>query len=56
MHNTYDVYNGMAAADLEDVVWQKSLHSNSQGNCVEFAALPGARWRCATRASRTVRR
>ncbi|MFI6844159.1 DUF397 domain-containing protein [Kitasatospora sp. NBC_00085] len=41
MHNTYDVYNGMAAADLEDVVWQKSLHSNSQGNCVEFAALPG---------------
>lgn len=55
-HDTYDTYNGMAAADLEGVVWQKSLHSNSQGNCVEFAALPGARWRCATRASRTVRR
>ncbi|MFB6894211.1 DUF397 domain-containing protein [Kitasatospora sp. NPDC056327] len=43
-HNTYDpfdTYNGMAATDLEGVVWQKSLHSNSQGNCVEFAALPG---------------
>ncbi|CAN3984328.1 MULTISPECIES: DUF397 domain-containing protein [Streptomycetaceae] len=40
-HDTYDTYNGMAAADLEGVVWQKSLHSNSQGNCVEFAALPG---------------
>ncbi|MFJ8433048.1 DUF397 domain-containing protein [Kitasatospora sp. NPDC094019] len=40
-HDTYDPYNGMAAADLEGVVWQKSLHSNSQGNCVEFAALPG---------------
>ncbi|MER6401140.1 MULTISPECIES: DUF397 domain-containing protein [unclassified Kitasatospora] len=41
MHDRYDTYNGMAAADLKDVVWQKSLHSNSQGNCVEFAALPG---------------
>ncbi|MER6366199.1 DUF397 domain-containing protein [Kitasatospora sp. NPDC001527] len=47
MHDThdrydrYDTYNGMAATDLEGVVWQKSLHSNSQGNCVEFAALPG---------------
>ncbi|MEV7783062.1 DUF397 domain-containing protein [Kitasatospora sp. NPDC088351] len=44
MHDRYDTndpYNGMAAADLENVVWQKSLHSNSQGNCVEFAALPG---------------
>ncbi|MFB7471666.1 DUF397 domain-containing protein [Kitasatospora sp. NPDC056184] len=40
-HDTYDPYNGMAATDLEGVVWQKSLHSNSQGNCVEFAALPG---------------
>ncbi len=37
MHHTY---NGMAAADLEGVRWQKSRHSNSQGNCVEFAALP----------------
>ncbi|GAB2741860.1 MULTISPECIES: DUF397 domain-containing protein [Kitasatospora] len=37
MHHTY---NGMAAADLDGVVWQKSQHSNSKGNCVEFAALP----------------
>ncbi|MFC8454235.1 DUF397 domain-containing protein [Kitasatospora sp. NPDC057223] len=37
MHHTY---NGMAAADLQGVLWQKSRHSNSQGNCVEFAALP----------------
>ncbi|GAA4842201.1 DUF397 domain-containing protein [Kitasatospora terrestris] len=36
-----EAYNGMAAADLEGVVWQKSLYSNSKGNCVEFAALPG---------------
>lgn len=55
MHDRYDTYNGMAAADLKDVVWQKSLHSNSQGNCVEFAALPGATWRCATRAFPMVR-
>ncbi|GGR43902.1 DUF397 domain-containing protein [Streptomyces netropsis] len=34
-------YNGMAASDIEDVVWQKSRHSNSQGSCVEFAKLPG---------------
>ncbi|CAM5336055.1 hypothetical protein SANTM175S_07514 [Streptomyces antimycoticus] len=34
-------YNGMAAADLQGVVWQKSRHSNSQGSCVEFAKLPG---------------
>lgn len=42
--DSYDgttAYNGMAAADLQGVVWQKSLYSNSQGNCVEFAALPG---------------
>ncbi|GAA0492242.1 DUF397 domain-containing protein [Streptomyces sp. NPDC046215] len=36
-----DAHNGMAAADLEDVVWRKSRHSNSQGSCVEFAKLPG---------------
>ncbi|GAA2835803.1 DUF397 domain-containing protein [Kitasatospora paracochleata] len=36
-----EAYNGMAAADLDGVVWQKSRHSNSKGNCVEFAALPG---------------
>ncbi|WP_128375379.1 DUF397 domain-containing protein [Streptomyces cavernae] len=34
------VYNGMAATELQDVVWQKSRHSNSQGSCVEFAQLP----------------
>ncbi|MBW1604230.1 DUF397 domain-containing protein [Streptomyces sp. JJ66] len=33
-------YNGMAAADLRGVAWQKSRHSNSQGTCVEFAKLP----------------
>lgn len=36
-----DVYNGMAAAQLVGVAWQKSRHSNSQGSCVEFARLPG---------------
>ncbi|OKJ08059.1 DUF397 domain-containing protein [Kitasatospora sp. CB01950] len=35
-----EAYNGMAAAEL-DVAWQKSRYSNSKGNCVEFAALPG---------------
>nr|WP_167828573.1 DUF397 domain-containing protein [Streptomyces palmae] len=35
------LYNGMAASDLQDVVWQKSRYSNSQGSCVEFAKLPG---------------
>ncbi|MFG2844070.1 DUF397 domain-containing protein [Kitasatospora sp. NPDC048296] len=40
-HSSNHTYNGMAAADLKGVVWQKSRHSNSQGNCVEFAALPG---------------
>ncbi|MEU5421511.1 DUF397 domain-containing protein [Streptomyces sp. NPDC001407] len=34
-------YNGMAATDLDGVVWRKSRHSNSQGSCVEFAKLPG---------------
>ena len=37
----YDVYNGMAATQLDGVAWQKSRHSNSQGSCVEFARLPG---------------
>ncbi|CBG71075.1 MULTISPECIES: DUF397 domain-containing protein [Streptomyces] len=46
-HDVYgvdDVYNGMAATELTQlhaVAWQKSRHSNSQGNCVEFARLPG---------------
>ncbi|GAB2571649.1 DUF397 domain-containing protein [Streptomyces capparidis] len=34
-------YNGMTATDLRGVVWQKSRRSNSQGNCVEMAKLPG---------------
>ncbi|AXI76704.1 DUF397 domain-containing protein [Peterkaempfera bronchialis] len=35
------IHNGMAAAEIRGVVWQKSRHSNSQGNCVELAKLPG---------------
>lgn len=34
-------YNGMAATELGGVEWQKSRRSNSQGNCVEMAKLPG---------------
>jgi hypothetical protein len=34
------VYNGVPAAELLDVSWQKSHRSNSQGNCVELAKLP----------------
>ncbi len=34
-------YNGMPATNLTGVAWRKSVHSNSQGNCVEFAKLPG---------------
>ncbi|MEU3050639.1 DUF397 domain-containing protein [Streptomyces sp. NPDC006984] len=37
----HHVYSGMAATELQGVVWQKSRHSNSQGSCVEFAKLPG---------------
>ncbi|MFG2498652.1 DUF397 domain-containing protein [Streptomyces sp. NPDC048441] len=37
----HHVFNGMAATELHGVVWQKSMHSNSQGACVEFAKLPG---------------
>jgi hypothetical protein len=36
-----EIYNGMSAAALQRVTWQKSLRSNSQGNCVEMAKLPG---------------
>ncbi|CAO5180571.1 DUF397 domain-containing protein [Frankia sp. AiPs1] len=35
------IYSGMPAAALERVTWQKSRRSNSQGNCVEMAKLPG---------------
>lgn len=36
-----EVRNGMSAADLGFVSWQKSVRSNSQGNCVELARLSG---------------
>ncbi|HET9171612.1 MAG TPA: DUF397 domain-containing protein [Actinospica sp.] len=32
--------NGTAATELVGASWRKSSYSNSQGNCVEFAALP----------------
>jgi hypothetical protein len=31
----------MPATDLRDATWHKSRHSNSQGACVELAALAG---------------
>ncbi len=31
--------NGIAATELVGASWRKSSYSNSQGNCVEFAAL-----------------
>ncbi len=37
----HEARNGMPAADLRDVAWRKSRHSNSQGTCVELASLPG---------------
>ena len=36
---TYTPRNGIAATELVGASWRKSSHSNSQGNCVEFAAL-----------------
>ena len=35
-----EIHNGMPATELDGVAWQKSRRSNSQGNCVEIAALP----------------
>jgi hypothetical protein len=34
------IYNGMPAAELGQVHWLKSQHSNPNGACVELAALP----------------
>src|SRR6266568_671308 len=34
----FEPYNGIPATEL-DVQWRKSSYSNSQGNCVEFAAM-----------------
>jgi hypothetical protein len=33
-------YNGMPAAELDAVPWQKSRRSNPSGNCVELGVLP----------------
>jgi len=35
--------NGMPAAELQGARWLKARRSNSQGNCVEIAELPGGR-------------
>ncbi|MFC0041453.1 DUF397 domain-containing protein [Actinomadura rayongensis] len=35
--------DGVCAADLQGARWLKSRRSNSQGNCVEIAELPGDR-------------
>jgi hypothetical protein len=32
--------NGISAAELGGVAWQKSHHSNPTGSCVEMAQLP----------------
>ncbi len=36
-----DTRDGMPATDLHGATWRKSNRSNSQGNCVELAGLPG---------------
>jgi len=36
-----DIRNGMPATDLLGAIWRKSRRSNSQGDCVELAGLPG---------------
>jgi hypothetical protein len=40
MQHSRPFRNGMSAAELAGVVWQKSRQSNSQGQCVELAGLP----------------
>jgi hypothetical protein len=37
------IYNGMPADALPGAQWCKSSLSSPQGNCVEFAGLPGGR-------------
>ena len=37
------LYNGIPATRLSEARWLKSNRSNSQGNCVELAELPGDR-------------
>ncbi|MFC4560670.1 DUF397 domain-containing protein [Nocardiopsis mangrovi] len=32
-------HNGISASELQNVAWQKSRRSNSQGACVELARL-----------------
>jgi hypothetical protein len=34
-----EAYNGMPAAELGDLRWLKSQHSNPNGECVELASL-----------------
>ncbi len=34
-----DIYNGIPATELTNVTWQKSMHSNPNGACVEVAHL-----------------
>ena len=34
-----DIYNGIPAAELTNVTWQKSKYSNPNGACVEVAHL-----------------
>jgi hypothetical protein len=36
-----EIYSGMPATSLPGVTWQKSRRSNSVGQCVEMAKLPG---------------
>ena len=38
---TVDTRNGIPATDLHGAIWRKSRRSNSQGNCVELARIPG---------------
>ncbi|GAA1581264.1 DUF397 domain-containing protein [Actinomadura kijaniata] len=39
----FTAYNGIPATRLHGARWLKSNRSNSQGNCVEIAELPGGR-------------